>query len=776
MKKRTYKLISLILILTVNNNSLQGFAYLNKNTLRSLSTAQSDSVRDSIEKSTSPGASKIKEIASPVECNHCGYFSREKLERYAAGAFNMFKDTPIYDEIREAFIEGVPRTVTVDGRRKIEINVPQMHFLNWYERRFRQIRPCASPTFIRGYVHELFHMILYKGGFVELLRAQLEATSQEEVVEFLNHFNQIFGVIRDENNEPVQIDDERLLFTESAREEVDALLEEVGAKYMSSMWEDMSRHQVYYAQSEGVVLQEGQGMLLEPTEMGRVVEGLINSVLEKMAPDYYSQLSLLDIAGSRFSGRRFILALEQIADVSSHVGTSDDILICEDEENRLKYARLKEKVRPYVLAGDVGYSQKALAEEVSITWSLGAGSITGDWTFTDLGIETEFRFSAVCDAVEDAVYTDANNILTDGLRGTFKKEVPLSSVRAINISQFQEGQHAGIFEVEIEIDDANAIKNRGSFIVYVSRAAEENERAVAEHRNLREFRGKNPNYVCDVYTAHTAISSEFGHAFNIELFSMGMLEDFWEISSILRNTRIGHGLVAEGNEGMGVYLNKGGKHRSGDREEGAPGRNIGGIDVERAVKEEIAKIATIYSDPETGRMLNFMVNRGDFVCNVQDGRRPKVKLTCGGDVLEVPNIPSTGAGERSAGALYLDRLLMHREVDIVARQEWSGNSREEYMDQAGFFFEPEDVFNGVLMALIEKHGLREGTERMKIWLFCYCLPILQDVLRESHRELYKPELAESAARYLTNLEDYEESIIGGLRAKMQLTQIIDQAA
>jgi hypothetical protein len=121
------------------------------------------------------------------------------------------------------------------------------------------------------------------------------------------------------------------------------LLEEVGAKYLSGLCEDRNVHPIY------------------GNQVARVVKKSIGKSLRKIS----LFLTISHVLYYASDINKFIRYLESIADVNPYPGQLENIVLCEDEQEKERFAKLKRKIKEHHNVRDLPDNQEIIPVNIN---------------------------------------------------------------------------------------------------------------------------------------------------------------------------------------------------------------------------------------------------------------------------------------------------------------------------------------------------------------------------------------------------------------------------
>ncbi|MBP7216218.1 MAG: methyltransferase domain-containing protein, partial [Candidatus Omnitrophica bacterium] len=686
-----------------------------------------------------PSFASISRVVKDVDhdaSSPAGIFSRDKIDRYARAPQGIFPDgSPINRSLRTLLESGPVRLTKNDT---ILINIPQAFFFSWYERRFGLIAPDKPSTYIRSYIYHLFLLMLKQGDFLRSFQRQFHRLAFNDALGFFQIFNSLFNVVSDARGNPARLERAAL----SNVQLLTALIESVGAHYMSGAYEDHYIHPLYTKEMAVLGSREGLSATAGPVMVCELIELAVNEALSRLQPG----LRLIDLAASQYRHKPFleIAWFEHLVGVCSHYARLHGVSLQQSMIDKRNVARLKKQIKTHVASDD-----HASVVAADILWDLGASSIFGEWMYYGIPADA-WRMVTVADAVEEALLRDSDRFLSQTLNAILQEEVSLGNIGLIEVSQYQEGQYAGIFHVHVKVTTQRKKQNDVQFIVFAAKGPSVNEETEQEFKNLRACGLISPEHVCAVYQCCHQRVWQKEEPCDVVLFSDEFLEGYWEISAILRNNPEAKNLIVPGERGMGLVFNQGGKYR-------ARPLSMGGAARESAVKKEIIKTVTLYAFEEAGKFLLFVINNGDFVGMIDRQGVARVKLVAAHQYVSALEdfVSLSGIAREAIFALnFLQFLLLRREVDALQAQNVRlGAHPDEPREHNDYVFAPEEVFEGVLMGLTAKYGAKTGKEKLIQWLQWYVAPLATDTFMRLMPGSFHEELAEQAREFLGALKD-----------------------
>ncbi|MFH1847725.1 MAG: hypothetical protein ABH825_00735, partial [Candidatus Omnitrophota bacterium] len=439
---------------------------------------------------------------------------------------------------------------------------------------------------------------------------------------------------------------------------------------------------------------------------------------------------------------------EEYAGISSHVPRLRGVIVNEDPKENKFFADLRRQIKEYNFVSDIRNADIALPGGVSVTWGLGMGCPFGGWGLQIHDLAGEYRLCNIYDAVENALLTDEDGILSKGLKGAFGRDVPVSAVTGIEIYHYQEGEYAGMIGVDAVVDFPGLERTQGVFMIYAARSAGDNGKAKSEAEELMRRCAVSAEYTPEIYGDCTGTAREVDKSYMIEMFAEEMLADYWEVNVCSRE-HFGDKAPNKHKRGLGLVVNKGGRNRG-------EGGFIEDPGIESAMKEESVRAAVFCTDLNTWRFSRYSFNRGDFIFRFIEGERPKVKVISSGNLTAGFDGRPTPEQNVVMGSLLPAWFLYAQERDTVTLMqniESTGTVANEPLD---YVYEPREVFQGMTLGLMDRFG-NFGISMAEVWLKEYITRSRTgEILNTLNLKYVSPEYNDfciaEAHRYLRMLE------------------------
>ncbi len=275
---------------------------------------------------------------------------------------------------------------------------------------------------------------------------------------------------------------------------------------------------------------------------------------------------------------------------------------------------------------------------------------------------------------------DGARYLLHVLECLLRERVDLKYIRDVEMQSIAEGRFTGVFHIRVELKDR---EQNAEFTLHAAKNEPSSDVLLGAYRTAAECYAVNGSYVPQPYLFGFAQAKR-----NQESIKIGIVAEEW-----MDGYKELHMKCSENGDRFIVWHSKDDHELLDDEDSGS-------------VSEEIAKILTIYSDPENARSIlskGLWINGGDFVF-----RRNSATGS------------ATNAGEISVKLTmvkgYEDRVdvpeFMHRLITLKATDAETEEGQALHIG----VMTPLRAFKGILQGLIELNGKAEGSKKMRTWL------------------------------------------------------------
>ncbi|MDP3786782.1 MAG: ATP-binding protein [Candidatus Omnitrophota bacterium] len=636
--------------------------------------------------------------AKEAEAIISDYLPKDKLNRYAEGPNGIFPEGSLINtDIRRALTSGLFIMSEDRDSRTIVINESLRRFLSWYERQFgfvKEAYPGASSipyrsTFIRGYIHSMFRLIIRKHGFSEKSGKELYKD-----LEFLNVFNDIFGIV------PAPITIKYLNDTSNAQA-MDALYEEIGARYLSEVYENNKASPVYEAFPK--------------------THSIIRSSLEAILSRY--NLS--------FGGLCYL----SMSSIEKFVGVVAD----PRSPKGIKYVSAEE-----------GYSdlQKRVMDAAGLSTPAPAYSSVQYQVKDPLESSSAYKplihhlpLSAIRKSINDLLLKDRSKFLTETIGNITGTQVKAEDIEDVILEYNNTAAVALIFKVMCKVAVSSGETKEVSFCLVVSKSDESNGKLNHEFTNQKILFEKHPTSdIAEPYVVSIGNYRLSGIDNSLFAYSTKWKDGYEEANVVSRRASkdrvIKRRLARPARKGMQFVLNTDPVTAFSEEES-------------HYIQREIAKTITLCFDPETGEgMWNYIINAGDFLYNP---RLQEIAVICVRDRTLSYIDAHPEFTEREKIAIYMELLLGHRGVSQYTIH-LPPKIAQRYID---YYLSVTDIFNGMRDAFIEQ-GLseEEAAKKLKEWIDYYLR------YREKLGDKLEKSRIDDVRRYRENIPKYSKFVKG----------------
>jgi methylase of polypeptide subunit release factors/anti-sigma regulatory factor (Ser/Thr protein kinase) len=593
------------------------------------------------------------------------------LDNYARGPKNIFSDrSDINQRLREVFRYAGPSIENFAGHNNLIINEPQLRFINWYSSFMGEDRPIFDILYLQG----LYRLILRSVNFNYNFQKNFAALSMATQLLFLNKANESLGIIEGEITAAY-------LRNPANRGKLAYLYETIGVVYMVSYDEEI------------------------PSMMDEVY---INSCLASAGLNLYRLTHMT------------IDEVEGILNINPSRITSRRISYQDESEERAYYRRLQADIE--AACGITPGKQSAARADLDVMVSSRRRTEWGRNRMLSVPMED------IDHALIDLFRNNEGKFIRDTLSKKVGHEIALKHIdNHIVIELRNEAARSGIYKVYTGVSEGDSGQFKPcAFGLAVAKCDFLNRAVENEFNTVNHFR-QICRYVMQPYCCDRVSISVAGINTELAVFSMEWKEGFEEVNFVSRRLARDRpedfgDLVQPAESGAGVVLSAYNPARGLttlvplDNEQ--TGRNI---------KEEIVKIITLCFDPEKGeRLEDSCFNAGDFVYNP--------------DTKEVSLISCRGIRAMNQEGMF---EYTKEQVNVYDFIFWLLSTKTisqgicwlppgHWGDYEEIIFEPQDVFNGIKKALIEKYGPREGIRKLVVWFKFY-----NEVTKDSLAHLLK---------------------------------------
>ncbi|MFA6169521.1 MAG: hypothetical protein WC772_01955 [Candidatus Margulisiibacteriota bacterium] len=301
-------------------------------------------------------------------------------------------------------------------------------------------------------------------------------------------------------------------------------------------------------------------------------------------------------------------------------------------------------------------------------------------------------------------------------------QVTPERIGELSASFFQEGGDSGIFKLEAKIVLPGQGEKTVAFCLNVARNPELNDLHAEIFRNLQRLRKIDPAYVVEPFCLDLATARDGEREIKVAVFSTEWLTGYTEVNMFNLAESIDGGVALDGLEAVGMRQLRFNQPSRSGYYDGVIKDHF----LEEAIAVEMVRILTAYFKPETMEMIvDYGINSGDFVCRLESDGSFSLKLVTCRDILRHDDFPSAPTAVRAFPLL--EELFRHRENSV---HHQSRLDLADLMKYSIYTFNPSEVCEGVVKALVAKYGAKAGRREALEWLGTYFL--IDKQLQQEH--------------------------------------------